>query len=698
MARVFPLEKMRNIGIMAHIDAGKTTTSERILYYTGRSHKIGEVHDGAATMDWMEQEQERGITITSAATTCQWRGHQINLIDTPGHVDFTVEVERSLRILDGAIGLFCAVGGVQPQSETVWRQAEKYDVPCIAFINKMDRLGANFFGVVESIEKHLGANPVPMVIPIGCEKEFKGVVDLVENRAVIYDSEDGMKFEIIDIPDDMKEEAAKWRKNLIEKVSEVDEKLLEKFCADEPIEEMELREAIRKATFAHTICPVFCGSAFKNKGIQRLLDGVVYYLPSPLDRPPVRGTLNGEESTHETSDNAPLAALAFKIMADKHIGKLVFVRVYSGVLRAGTYVNNSTKDKKQRVGRLVKMHANHQEMVDELYAGEIGGVVGLADTTTGDTLCDENDNIVLEAIEFPAPVLSVAVQPHERADRDKLSKGLARLAEEDPTFVVSSDPETDDTLISGMGELHLEIIVDRLRREFGVNVDVGAPQVAYRETAKANTVQHRLRYAKQSGGRGQFAEAEFVLETLEPGKGFEFLNEIVGGVIPKEYIPAIEKGVIDAMQQGVWAGYPVVDMRVRLVDGKYHEVDSSEQAFRICGSMLFKEAFMKANPQLLEPIMSVAITTPEEFAGTITGNICAKRGRVTGMEAQGNAQVIRGFVPLANMFGYATELRNVSSGRASFTMQFEHYEALPFSIAEEVIEAKKKRNEERKKK
>ncbi|MBP5232422.1 MAG: elongation factor G, partial [Planctomycetes bacterium] len=568
----------------------------------------------------------------------------------------------------------------------------------IAFINKMDRMGANFYGVVESIEKHLGANAVPMVIPIGCEKDFKGVVDLVENRAVIYDSEDGMKFELIEIPDDMKEEAAKWRKNLIEKVSEVDEKLLEKFCADEPIEEMELREAIRKATFAQTICPVFCGSAFKNKGIQRLLDGVVYYLPSPLDRPPVHGTLNGHETTHETSDNAPLAALAFKIMTDKHIGKLVFVRVYSGVLRAGTYVNNSSKDKKQRVGRLVKMHANHQEMVDELYAGEIGGVVGLADTTTGDTLCDENDNIILEAIEFPSPVLSIAVQPHERADRDKLSKGLIRLAEEDPTFVVSTDPETDETLISGMGELHLEIIVDRLRREFGVNVDVGAPQVAYRETAKAPRVQHRLRYAKQSGGRGQFAEAEFILETLEPGKGFEFLNEIVGGVIPKEYIPAIEKGVIDAMQQGVWAGYPVVDMRVRLVDGKYHEVDSSEQAFRTCGSMLFKEAFMKANPQLLEPIMSVAITTPEEFAGTITGNICAKRGRVTGMEPQGNAQVIRGFVPLANMFGYATELRNVSSGRATFTMQFEHYEALPYSIAEEVIEAKKKRNAERGKK
>ncbi|GHT03111.1 elongation factor G 2 [Planctomycetales bacterium] len=693
MARSTPLERMRNIGIMAHIDAGKTTTTERILYYTGRNHKIGEVHDGAATMDWMEQEQERGITITSAATTCFWRDHEINIIDTPGHVDFTVEVERSLRILDGAIGLFCAVGGVEPQSETVWRQAEKYSVPRVAFINKMDRAGANFYGVVESIAHELGSNAVPLVIPIGCEKEFRGIIDLVEYQAIFYDQDDGMIQTVKDVPPELQEEADKWRKNLLEKVSETDEKLLDKFCADEPITVEELRAAIRNATFQHKICPVFCGSAFKNKGIQRLLDGVIYYLPSPLDLPPTKGMRDGVEIEQPAADDAPLTALAFKIMADKHIGKLVFTRVYAGVLRAGTYVLNSTKDKKQRVGRLVKMHANRQEMVDELCAGEIGAVVGLADTITGDTICGEDDNLILEAIEFPSPVLSIAVSPHERADRDKLSKGLARLAEEDPTFIVGSDPETEETLISGMGELHLEIIVDRLKREYGVNVDTGAPQVAYRETARAPQVEHRLRYAKQSGGRGQFAEATIVLESRGPGEGFEFVNEIVGGVIPKEYIPAIEKGVIDAMSKGVWAGYPVVDMRVRLIDGKYHEVDSSEQAFRICGSMAFKEAFMKANPQLLEPIMSVAVTTPEDFAGTITGNICAKRGKVTGMDALGNAKIIRGTVPLASMFGYATELRNVSSGRANFTMQFEHYEAVPFSIAEEVIEAKKKRQE-----
>ena len=693
MARRHPLEKMRNIGIMAHIDAGKTTTTERILYYTGKSHKIGEVHDGAATMDWMEQEQERGITITSAATTCEWREHMINIIDTPGHVDFTVEVERSLRILDGAIGLFCAVGGVEPQSETVWRQAEKYAVPRIGFINKMDRLGADFYGVIESIERELGANAVPFVLPIGCEGNFRGIIDLISNHAILYDNDDGMKFETTDIPEEFKEDAEKWRKNLIEKVSECDEALLEKFCSDEPILPEEIHAAARTATFNHLICPVFCGSAFKNKGVQRLLDAVIQYLPSPVDLPPISGTwLEGTEETRTPDDNGRMAALAFKIMADKHIGKLCFVRVYSGTLKAGSYVYNSTQDKKQRVGRIVKMHANRQEQVDQLYSGDIGGVVGLADTITGDTLCDEGSPIILEAIEFPAPVLAIAVTPHERADRDKLGKALAKLAEEDPTFVVSSDPETDETLIAGMGELHLEIIADRLKREFGVNVDVGAPQVAYRETATAK-VEHRMRYAKQSGGRGQFAEGVIVLEPLDPGAGFEFKNEIVGGAIPREYIPAFEKGIIEAMQKGAWAGYPVVDIRVRLIDGKYHDVDSSEQAFKICGSMAFKEAMMKANPQLLEPMMSVSITTPEEYAGTVTGNICSKRGRVSGMETQGNAQIVKGFVPLANMFGYATELRNASSGRASFTMQFEHYEAVPFSIAEEVIEAKKKRNE-----
>lgn len=694
MARSHPLESMRNIGIMAHIDAGKTTTTERILYYTGKSHKIGEVHDGAATMDWMEQEQERGITITSAATTCEWRKHQINIIDTPGHVDFTVEVERSLRILDGAIGLFCAVGGVEPQSETVWRQAEKYAVPRIGFINKMDRLGADFYRVVESIEKELGANAVPFVLPIGCEGGFKGIIDLIDNHAILYDNDDGMKFEIAEIPEDLKEEAETWRRNLIEKVSECDEELLEKFCSDEEILPEEIHAAARAATFQHLICPVFCGSAFKNKGVQRLLDAVLQYLPSPVDLPPISGTCidDGKETTRVPKDSGRMAALAFKIMADKHIGKLCFVRVYSGTLSAGSYVYNSTQNKRQRVGRIVKMHANRQEQVDCLYSGEIGGIVGLADTITGDTLCEEENPIVLEAIEFPAPVLSIAVTPQERADRDKLGKALSKLAEEDPTFIVSSDPETEDTIISGMGELHLEIIADRLKREFSVNIEVGAPQVAYRETATA-TVEHRMRYAKQSGGRGQFAEGIIVLEPLEPGSGFEFKNEIVGGAIPKEYIPAFEKGVIESMQKGAWAGYPVVDVRVRLVDGKYHDVDSSEQSFKICGSMAFKEAMMKANPQLLEPMMSVAVTSPEDYAGTITGNICSKRGRVSGMEAQGNAQIIKGFVPLANMFGYATELRNASSGRAAFTMQFEHYEAVPFSIAEEVIEAKKKRNE-----
>ncbi len=697
MPRAFPLDKMRNIGIMAHIDAGKTTTSERILYYTGKTHKIGEVHDGAATMDWMEQEQERGITITSAATTCQWREHQINLIDTPGHVDFTVEVERSLRVLDGAIGLFCAVGGVEPQSETVWRQAEKYNVPRICFVNKMDRMGADFYNVRNAIERDLGANAVPFVLPIGCESQYKGNIDLVRNIAIMYDNDDGMKYEEVEIPDDMKAEAAEWRHKLLEAVSECDEALLEKFCADEPITEEEIRRAARTATHRHHICPVFCGSAFKNKGVQQLLDAVIYYLPSPIDLPAVTGhDKNDNEIQCPPKDDTHLAALAFKIMADKHIGKLVFTRVYSGKMQSGSYVLNATNGKKQRIGRLVKMHANHQQQVEELCAGDIGAVVGLSDTVTGDSISEEDYPIILEKIEFPTPVLSEAVVPKERGDRDKLTKGLMKLAEEDPTFIVSTDPETEETILSGMGELHLEILVDRLKREYGVEVVVGAPQVAYRETATAS-VENRLRYAKQSGGRGQFAEASIILEPRSRGEGFEFVNEIVGGAIPKEFITPIEKGIIDAMEKSPWAGFPVVDVRVRLVDGKYHEVDSSEQAFRICGSMIFKEAFLKAKPQLLEPIMGIAVTTPEEYAGTVTGNICAKRGSVTGMEKQGNAQVIKGLVPLANMFGYATELRNASSGRASFTMQFEHYDPVPMNIAEEVIEAKKKRAESMKK-
>ncbi len=696
MSRKYPLNQIRNIGIMAHIDAGKTTCTERILYYTGRSHKLGEVHDGAATMDWMAQEQERGITITSAATTCIWRDHQVNIIDTPGHVDFTVEVERSLRILDGAIGLFCAVGGVEPQSETVWRQAEKYAVPRIAFVNKMDRIGADFFGVVKQIEQELGANAVPLVIPVGEGRNFAGIIDLLTEVMVTYDESDqGTTFHETEIPQELREEADTWRRNLVEKVSEIDESLLEKFCADQEISADEIRAAVRQATFEHLICPVLCGSAFKNKGVQRLLDGVVDFLPSPIDLPPVSGRcLEGNPIERIPKDDGRLAALAFKVAADKHVGKLVYVRVYSGTLSAGTYVLNSTRSKRQRVGRILKMHANRQEAVDALYSGEIGAVVGLADSVTGDTICCADNPIVLEAIEFPAPVLSVACSPRERADRDKLGKGLAHLAEEDPTFVVSSDPETDDTLIAGMGELHLEIIVDRLRREFGVNVDVGAPQVAYRETATSSFT-HRLRYAKQSGGHGQFAEVEICLEPLEPGSGFEFVNEIKGGAIPREYIPAVEKGIIQAMQKGIWAGFPVVDVRVRLVDGKHHEVDSSEQAFRIAGGMVFREAFMKCNPELLEPVMSVAVTTPEDFSGPIAGNICSKRGRIVGMDAQGNAQVIRGLVPLANMFGYSSELRNASQGRASFTMQFEHYEAVPFAIAEEIIAARRKKAAEK---
>lgn len=691
MPRSHPLEKVRNIGIMAHVDAGKTTCTERILYYTGRSHKIGEVHDGSATMDWMVQEQERGITITSAATTCEWQGHQINIIDTPGHVDFTVEVERSLRILDGAIGLFCAVGGVEPQSETVWRQAEKYSVPRVAFVNKMDRVGADFFGVVKQVERELGANAIPLTIPIGEGQDFRGLIDLIDNIAVYYDESDmGITIREEPIPEELKGVAAVWRRSLVEKVSEVDEPLLEKFCADEDISHQELVSAIRKATHAHLICPVICGSAFKNKGVQRLLDAVVEILPSPIDLPPISGKcIDGNPIERIPKDDGRLAALAFKVQTDRHIGKLVYVRIYSGTMSAGSYVFNATQNKRQRVGRLVKMHANRQEVVDALYSGEIGAVIGLADSVTGDTICCEDNVIVLEAIEFPSPVLSITAHAEKRADRDKLGKGLMRLAEEDPTFIVSTDPETEDTIISGMGELHLEIIIDRLKREFDVSVNVGPPQVAYRETMTLS-VTHRERYSKQSGGRGQFADIEIIVEPNAPGHGFEFKNEIVGGSVPKEYIPAVEKGIIDAMTKGVWAGYPVVDVIARLVDGKHHEVDSSEQAFRICGSIAFKKAFMKGNPELLEPIMSLNVISPEEYSGTITGNICSRRGHVTGMEMQGNAQVIKGAVPLANMFGYASDLRNASQGRGNFTMHFEHYEAVPFSIAEEIIEAKKK--------
>mgnify|MGYP006280928703 CR=1 FL=1 len=694
MARACPLKRVRNIGIMAHIDAGKTTCSERILYYTGRSHKIGEVHDGQATMDWMEQEQERGITITSAATTCNWRDHQINIIDTPGHVDFTVEVERSLRVLDGVIGLFCAVGGVEPQSETVWRQAEKYDVPRIGFVNKMDRVGASFFDVVEDIGNQLGANAVPLTLPIGEGAEFHGIIDLVKNCAVYYDEGDlGTTFTEEEIPDDLAAYAREWRQNLIEKVSETDDSLLEKFFEEEEISEEEIRDAIRAACHAHSICPVLCGSAFKNKGVQRLLDAVVDYLPSPLDLPPVSGRcLEGNPIERTAKDEGRLAALAFKVMTDKHVGKLIFVRVYSGTLRAGTYVLNSTNGKQQRVGRLLRMHANRQEMVDELYTGEIGAVVGLNDTVTGDTICCTENPIVLEAIEFPTPVLSVAVTAESRGDRDKLTSALAKLAEEDPTFTVATDPETDDTVISGMGELHLSIIVDRLKREFKLNVECSAPQVAYRETITTRAeINEKL--SKQTGGRGQFAHVVFEIEPLDPGQNFEFESKITGGAIPKEYIPAVEKGMIEVLSEGVWAGYPIVDVKATLLDGSFHEVDSSERAFHTCASMGFKKAFMKGNPELLEPVMSVQVTTPEDFAGTVTGMLCGKRGRIEGMEMRGNAQLVKAMVPLAEMFGFANELRNQTQGRANFTMHLGQYEAVPYSIAEEIV---KKRQEQKK--
>ncbi len=690
MKREFPLQRVRNIGIMAHIDAGKTTCTERMLYYTGRTYRMGEVHDGKAVMDWMEQEQERGITITSAATTCVWKEHQINLIDTPGHVDFTVEVERSLRVLDGVIGLFCAVGGVEPQSETVWRQAEKYAVPKIAFINKMDRIGADFFSVVDQIQAELGANAVPVVIPIGSELEFKGIIDLVNNCAVYYDETDqGSTFRESPIPPEMEEEVRQWRRNLAEKVADVDDGILEKFIEEDPVSVEEIKEAIRQATHRHLICPVLCGSAFKNKGIQRLLDAVVDYLPSPVDLPPISGScLQGNPIERYPKDNGRVAALAFKVVTDRYVGKLIYVRVYSGTLKAGSYVLNSNQNKRQRVGRLFKMHANRQEMVEALFTGEIGAVVGLSDTVTGDTLCSEAHPIVLEVIDFPAPVIGVAVKANSLDDREKLQTSLIKLAEEDPTFTVNVDPETEDRIISGMGELHLEILLDRLKREFGVVVTSGAPQVAYRETiTTAATVNER--YKKQTGGRGQYAHVVITLEPLDPGEGFEFINRITGGDIPREFIPAVEKGIIVTMQEGVWAECPVVDVRVTLTDGSSHDVDSSDMAFRICASRAFKRGFMRGNPQLLEPVMRLSVTVPENYAGGVTGDLCSRRGRITGMEALGNAQVIKAMCPLANLFGYASDLRNITQGRASFSMHFEHYEAVPFSIAEEIVEQRR---------
>ena len=671
---------------MAHIDAGKTTTTERILFYTGRVHKLGEVHEGAATMDWMVQERERGITITAAATTCQWEDHRINIIDTPGHVDFTVEVERSLRVLDGAIAVFCSVGGVEPQSETVWRQADKYHVPRIAFVNKMDRVGANFHGVVQQIREKLGAKPVPIQLPIGAEDNFRGVVDLVTKKAIIYVDDLGTQSAETDVPAEMVDDVEAAREALLEAVAEVDDELMAKYLEGEEITPEEIRRALRKGCLNLQLVPVLCGSAFKNKGIQPLLDAIVYYLPSPLDLPPVRGINpdTDQEETRAVSDDAPFAALAFKIMADPYVGKLAFFRVYSGVLKAGTYVLNSTKGRKERIGRLVRMHANHREEVDAVYAGDIAAAVGLKDTATGDTLCDEGRPIVLEKMEFPEPVIEQAIEPKTKADQDKLGLALQRLAEEDPTFRVHTDPETGQTIIRGMGELHLEIIVDRLLREFKVQANVGKPQVAYRETIR-KPVRSEGKFVRQTGGRGQYGHVILEIEPLEPGKGFEFVNKIVGGVVPKEYIPAVEAGIKEAMQTGVLAGYPVVDVRVSLVDGSYHEVDSSEMAFKIAASMGFKEGAKKADPILLEPFMRVEVVTPEEFLGDVMGDLNARRGRIEGMERRGNTQVVRARVPLAEMFGYATDLRSMTQGRASYTMFFSHYEPVPANIAQEVI-------------
>jgi len=686
VARQFSLENTRNIGIMAHIDAGKTTTTERILFYTGRVHKIGEVHDGAATMDWMVQEQERGITITSAATTCQWRENRINIIDTPGHVDFTVEVERSLRVLDGAVAVFCSVGGVEPQSETVWRQADKYKVPRIAFINKMDRLGADFFRGVSMIADRLGANPVPIQLPIGVEENFKGIVDLVTMTSTVYTDDLGTTEEHSAIPEDLAELAAEYREKLIEAVAETSEELMMKYLEGAEMSEQEIRQGIRRGVIGNKFIPVLCGSAFKNKGVQPLLDCVVDYMPSPLDVPPIKGVHpdTGAEDQRTASDSEPFSALAFKIMADPFVGKLAFFRTYSGVLSAGSYVYNSTKGKKERIGRILQMHANHREDIQEVRSGDIAAAVGLKDTTTGDTLCDEKIPIILEKMVFPDPVISVAIEPKTKADQEKMGGALSRLAEEDPTFKMHTDTETGQTIIEGMGELHLEIIVDRLQREFKVQCDVGRPQVAYKETIR-KTVKSEGKFVRQSGGRGQYGHCWIELMPLEPGSGFEFVNKVVGGVIPREYINPIGAGIEEALQNGILAGYPVLDIRATVYDGSYHDVDSSEMAFKIAGSMAFKAGALKADPAIIEPVMKVEVTVPEEYMGDVIGDISSRRGRIEGMEARGNTQVVRGYVPLSEMFGYSTDLRSATQGRGVYVMQFDHYEEVPKGIAEGII-------------
>ncbi|MFO0754688.1 MAG: elongation factor G [Thermodesulfovibrionales bacterium] len=686
MSRV-PLDRVRNIGIMAHIDAGKTTTTERILFYTGVTYKIGEVHEGTAVMDWMVQEQERGITITSAATTCSWKDHVINIIDTPGHVDFTIEVERSLRVLDGAVAVFDAVAGVEPQSETVWRQASKYNVPRIAFMNKMDRVGADFFMSVDSMVEKLGARPVPVQIPIGSEDKLRGSIDLITMRGFFFDDETlGAKYVEGEIPAELMDKAKEYREKMLESLADVDEGLMEKYLSGEEISAEEIRKAIRKGTVTLEITPVLCGSAFKNKGVQLLLDAIVEYLPSPLDVPPIKGkrSSDGEEVERKASDSEPFAALAFKIMTDPYVGQLTFVRVYSGVLSAGSYVYNSTKDAKERIGRLLKMHANKREEIKEVRAGDIAAVVGLKNTLTGDTLCDESSPVNLESMEFPEPVIAVAIEPKTKADQEKLSLSLGKLAQEDPSFRVAYNDETGQTLISGMGELHLEIIVDRLLREFKVGASVGKPQVAYKETIK-KAARVEGKFVRQSGGRGQYGHVWIDIEPLERGKGFEFVNKIVGGTVPREYIPAVEKGVKEAMEGGVLAGYPLVDARVTLVDGSYHEVDSSEMAFKIAGSMALKEGAKKAQIVLIEPIMSVEVVTPEEYMGDVIGDLNSRRGKIQSMEKRSGAQVIKSMVPLSEMFGYATDLRSKTQGRANYTMQFSHYEEVPKNIMDTIV-------------
>lgn len=684
MARKFPLERTRNIGIMAHIDAGKTTTTERILFYTGQTHKIGETHEGASQMDWMEQEKERGITITSAATTAAWKDHRINIIDTPGHVDFTVEVERSLRVLDGSVAVFCAKGGVEPQSENVWRQADNYGVPRIAFVNKMDIMGADFFNVVNMMKERLSANAVPLQLPIGKEDWLEGEVDLLEMKAHIYKDDLGKDIEITEIPEDMKELAQEWREKMVEAVAETDEELMMKYLEGEEISVEELKAAIRKATIACEMNPVFCGSAYRNKGVQLLLDAVVDYLPAPTDIPAIKGVLdNGEESERHSSDEEPFSALAFKIMTDPFVGKLAFFRVYSGIMQGGSYVLNSTKGKRERIGRILQMHANTREEITEVYAGDIAAAVGLKDTTTGDTLCDPAHPIILESMEFPEPVISVAIEPKSKAAQEKMGIALQKLAEEDPTFRVKTDEETGQTIISGMGELHLEIIVDRLLREFKVEANVGAPQVAYRETI-TQAAECEGKYVKQSGGRGQYGHVWIKFEPNE-GKGFEFVDAIVGGAVPREYINSVKVGLEDALETGMIAGYPVLDVKATLFDGSYHDVDSSEMAYKVAASLALKNAAKKCGPVLLEPIMAVEVTAPSEYLGSVMGDISSRRGMIEGQEERGNAVSVQASVPLSEMFGYATDLRSFTQGRGNYTMQFDRYEAAPKSIREEII-------------